>query len=234
MSAEWRAAERRPEPSLDSRVEKWRRWLKRIDNEILSMHAHQDMYREVGKIVSDHGSLPASHFFDYLAAWYGTTQAAAVRRQADIDPRVVSLARLLKEIAGDAGRLTREWFLAHYAALDERHGVQGWNERFGGDIGEHLDPKIVEDDLSSLRAAADRVSSYVDKHVAHADQKPLKDPITFEDLNDAIDGISEYFRKYTLLLTQSSWATLVPVPQYDWKAIFREPWIKPEGNSGAT
>jgi hypothetical protein len=34
------------------------------------------------------------------------------------------------------------------------------------------------------------------------------------------------FQKYTLLLTNSSYAFLVPAFQYDWLAIFREPWIK--------
>jgi hypothetical protein len=29
-------------------------------------------------------------------------------------------------------------------------------------------------------------------------------------------------------LTVSSWAELVPVVQFDWQAIFREPWIVAE------
>ena len=64
---------------------------------------------------------------------------------------------------------------------------------------------------------------------SHTDEKPLKTLPTFEDLNTAIDGIGELFNKYTLLLTQSTWGTLVPVVQFDWQAVFREPWIKPGG-----
>jgi hypothetical protein len=89
---------RMPDTPPDSRIEKWRRWLDpRIDTEILTMHAHRDVYLKVVEITQQHGSLPPSHFFDYLASWYGTTQTAAIRRQADTNPRVVSLARLMTE-----------------------------------------------------------------------------------------------------------------------------------------
>jgi hypothetical protein len=234
LSAEWEAEERREPPPRESRVEKWTRWLKRIENEIIAMHSHRDVFRNVGEIVDDHGSLPPSHFFSYLTDWYASTQATAVRRQADTHPQVESLGRLLKEIRDDPGRLTRDRFVDQYDTLNARRGREAWDEKFGGEVGTHVDPGIVAAGLDALVSAADRVKQHVDKHVAHADEDPLSEPLTFEELNAAIDGISDLFEKYSLLLTASSWATLVPVMQYDWKAVFRVPWIKPEGNAGAT
>jgi len=35
-----------------------RRLSERIQQEILAMHGHRDVYRTVGKIVSEHGALP--------------------------------------------------------------------------------------------------------------------------------------------------------------------------------
>jgi hypothetical protein len=41
---------------------------------------------------------------------------------------------------------------------------------------------------------------------------------------DVIGGI---FARYSSLFTAAGYVTLVPVIQHDWKAVFREPWIKP-------
>lgn len=193
------------------------------------MHAHRDVYLKVVEITKEHGSLPPSHFLDYLGHWYGTTQAAAVRRQADTDPRVVSLARLMTEIRDDPTRITRDWFMAHYNDFDQRRGLETWHMRFGGEVGEHVDPANIVLDLETLADTARRVSEFVDRHVAHTDLKPLKISLTFDEVDAAIDGISEMFQKYMLLLTNSQYAFLVPAFQYDWLAIFREPWIKQEG-----
>jgi hypothetical protein len=190
------------------------------------MNAHREIYRTVRKIVSDHGALPASHFFDFLADTYGATQAIAVRRQAEVDPRVISLGSLLSEIAGDPERLSRERFLSEYDSIDRRRGEREWNEKFAGTVGEHIDPKIVQGDLAELATGTRTTKDLVDKHLAHTDKKPLSNAPTFEELHAAIDAINTQFEKYVLLLTVSSYATLVPVPQYDWLAIFREPWIK--------
>jgi hypothetical protein len=71
------------------------------------MHWHRAVYREVGEIVRANDNLPPSGFFTFLASTYASSQAVAVRRQSETSSRVVSLGRLLTEIAEDAGRLTR-------------------------------------------------------------------------------------------------------------------------------
>jgi hypothetical protein len=100
---------------------------------------------------------------------------------------------------------------------------------FSGDAGEHVDPNLVAADLDSLDEKAKQVVEYVDRHVAHADARPITNVPTFAELNGAIDAIGDLFKRYVLLVTVESYATLVPVPQYDWEAVFREPWILPGG-----
>jgi len=39
----------------------------------------------------------------------------------------------------------------------------------------------------------------------------------------AIDVVGEMFKRYALLLTASTWDSLEPVVQVDWKATFRQP-----------
>jgi hypothetical protein len=216
-----------PAPTkADSKIEKWQRWLDRIEPEVLGMNGHRAVYREVARIVNEHGALPPSHFFDYLRDWYATTQATAVRRQAEISRRVISIASLLSEIGREPERLSNERFVAHYDRLARDHAHEVFAGRFAGDVGSHVDPAIIAADLDGLQNTAESVRAYVDRHIAHTDRDPLDELPTFEDLNGAIDEIGGLFSKYTLLLTASSWAMLEPVPQYDWLAIFREPWIK--------
>src|SRR5262249_26851464 len=140
-------------------------------------------------------ALPASVFIDMLSATYAITQAAAVRRQADTDRRVVSLARVLTEIGGDAGRLTHDRFVGSWPAEDQARGSEVFNERFAGSVGLHLDPNVVAADIDQLNQAVDAIVTYVDKHVAHVDRKPAKVLPTFDQLDTAIDMIGNLYNK---------------------------------------
>src|SRR5438093_696490 len=94
----------------DSRVQKWRRWLGQngpVRNQVLVMHLHRYLWRQFGRMVREHGSLPDSYWWEFMRGNYNVTQAVAIRRQADTGPRVISLGRLLVEIKSDAARITR-------------------------------------------------------------------------------------------------------------------------------
>jgi hypothetical protein len=77
--------------------------------------------------------------------------------------------------------------------------------------------------LDDLRKRTRDVERYGTKRVAHFDEKDPKNIQTFQELDDALGLIHELRVKYLLLL----WAVthLEPVWTYDWKAIFREPWV---------
>jgi hypothetical protein len=211
----------------DSKVEKWTRWIEgEIKGEVLTMHHHQAVYRRVAEIVNAREpKLPGSLFFDYFRDTYATSQSAAVRRQAEPSPRVVSLRRLLDEIAAEPERLSRQRFVGAWPPEDQRRGNETFLERFAGDVGDHLDPKPVVADIERLVSESKIVTDHVDQYIAHTDEKPVAQLATFEELNAAIRVVGELFRKYALLLTGDSYATLVPVPQHNWEAIFEMPWI---------
>jgi 5-methylcytosine-specific restriction endonuclease McrA len=60
-----------------------------------------------------------------------------------------------------------------------------------------------------------------------ADARPMQILPTYAELNSAIDTIGDLFKRYYTLVTVESYLELVPTPQYDWEAVFREPWILP-------
>jgi hypothetical protein len=169
--------------------------------------------------------LPGSLFFDFLRDTYATNQAAAIRRQAERSSRVVSLGRLLREIEAGHERLTRQRFVGAWPREDQPRGHETFTKHFAGTIGDHLDSEIVAADISRLETDAKKVVDHVDQYVAHTEEKPVAELATFEELNAAIVVIGELFRRYALLLTGDSYATLVPVPQDNWEAIFKFPWI---------
>jgi hypothetical protein len=215
----------------DPKIEKWLRWLEdEIKPEALTMNLQRHVFREVGEIINKHGSLPASYWFDFSSDTYATTQAVAIRRQAEVSTRVISLGRLINEIASDAALVTRKFWVGLWGtsvAVRLGEADRGFTKQFAPGGGNQLDPGIPAADLAQLTRVAGAVKTYVDQHVAHNDAKPRGGLPTFKDLDASIDLIGQLFTKYTNLLTASTWVMLdEPAIQHDWKAIFRERWIK--------
>jgi hypothetical protein len=219
---------------IDHRVAKWKRWCEEmIDSNVLTMYLHRYAWQEVGKILEDNEpQLPESDWWEFMRDTYGTTQAVAVRRQADRHRDAASLGKLIEEIRDDADRLTRDFWLGLWTFDDDRLGIKrataekAWHEHYGGSVGTHLDPAIPTADLDALATGAGKVKRYVDKHVAHADAVSPEVTLTFGDVHDAIDVIGTLFRKYYNLFTGGSYVELEPAMQDDWKAVFRVPWMR--------
>lgn len=155
------------------------------------------------------------------------TQSTAIRRQAEVDTRVVSLGMLLTEIAADSTRLSRRRFVSMFSRDREQIGDAVFSRDFAGNVGEHIDPALVRADIDLLKTRAQPVVDYVSRHVAHVDRQPVRALPTFAELSSAIDAIGDVFRKYVLLLTASAYMDLVPTPQTPWETVFDVPWRQP-------
>jgi hypothetical protein len=218
----------------DQRIEKWTRWIDgTIKSNVLTMHLHRDTWRETSKILEDNGTLPDSYWWEFMRDTYGHTQAVAVRRQADTHRDAASLGKLIEEVRDDAARITREFWLGLWdpdGAIDALFAERGWADEYGGSVGLHLDPAIPAADFDALTTAAAEVKEWVDKHVAHADASavPASVTLTLEDVHRAVDVIGELFQRYYTLFTAASMIELVPVIQHDWRAVFRQPWMRPQ------
>lgn len=215
----------------DSRIEKWTRWCETtIKDNVLTMYLHRDTWREVSKIIKDNGQLPDSYWWQFMWDTYAVTQAVAVRREADIHKDVASLGKLIQEIRDDPSRITRDFWIGLWDTDDElmlMRAQQGWTKQYAGSTGTHLDPAIPSADADALTAAASKVKAYVDQHVAHADASAASAgvTVTLTEVHDAIDVVGHLFKRYYNLLTASSYGSLVPLIQHNWKAVFREPWL---------
>lgn len=231
--------------------ERWRAWIDgKIRLNILEMHLQRDSYATVSRILSANTSLPNSYWWEFMVDTYITTEAMAVRRQADNDKRVASLARIMLEAKTQPHLITREHWIGQWRDdPDDRLWIQHealreWSAQYAGTTGHYLDPAIPAADYEQLRSATSKVNRFVSEHIAHSQagihQPDRQQPadvdaaspgtmLTAHEVHEVIDVIGELFKKYYNLLTASSYAFLVPVIQHDWLAAFRVPWI-PEGD----
>jgi hypothetical protein len=50
--------------------------------------------------------------------------------------------------------------------------------------------------------------------------------LSVSELHEAIDVIGKLFSRYSTLFTAVGWSRLEREFRHDWKAVFREPWIR--------
>ena len=89
-----------------------------------------------------------------------------------------------------------------------------------------LDGNTVQQEIDSLQKASKTIHHYADRTVAHYDTRGLSEPVPkFADLEECLKVLEKLVLRYLLLLKGASQSTLLPAFTYDWKAVFRTPWI---------
>ena len=150
---------------------------------------------------------------NWLIRSYVDKQCSAIRRLNDGVGDPASIRRCLRELIKRPRLLTRiryEQLAAVSAAANgiedvvlHARGFSGYNE-FADTTSDHLDSARVWTDLDTLEAATASVKTYTDKRVAHldfmADLSAI--PLTFGDLDNAIDAVGGLTRKYYQLRHQ--------------------------------
>ncbi len=210
----------------DGLYEKWKAWIERVYDETVTLFAYRSFYRGVAEMTQANDEIPPSSFLDALGAWYATTQAMGVRRQTDVGGDAVSLATLLTNMADHPQVMTRGRFLSLWG--DEEHWQQRGNEQYDryADGADTIAADRYGADLDRFQERARPIKDYVDRLVAHNDQRQLTRLPTYEELNAAIDLLEEMLNKYMVLLKGTSVPSADPVHQQDWKAAFRVAWLR--------
>ena len=217
----------------DELIKKWDEWIGRIYTDIQKLLIMRHIFVEVQKIIKANPRIhQESSFYSWMSDVYVAAATMGVRRQVDNDSQSISLVRLLEEIKKNPEVLTRKWFVALYTDPGIRALIADRDfDRFAGTIGTHVDPSFVEADIVALKSKAKNLERYATKLVAHLDKKGPTTIPTFHDLEECVDFMEELLKKYLLLLRADCYTQILPTWQYDWQAIFREPWIPPEPDS---
>jgi hypothetical protein len=215
-----------PPAKADSKREKWLRWLEIIDKDVTTLVVNRMAWRGITRATRDRTPpLPPSFLFEYFGHTYAFTQGAGIRRQAEIAPDVATLALLLAEIANDPERISREFWVSRYPWGQQWRGDNEFTDLFDQKELGHLDGSIATSDLGQIRRTSAQITEWVNHHVAHLSVRPAPVIPTFDELDAAVDVVARILMRWDLCLTGRDTISLEPVPQYDWLAPLRLPWI---------
>ena len=211
---------------MDSRFDKWNKWLDSIYREITNLSRYRNIFWEVQGIIENNPRIQMqSSFYEFLGVSYVAFVLMGIRRQVKVHKDSISFARLLKEICETPEVLSRSRFVSLYkGSIVERHADKDF-DRFSGKVGSHVDPSIVKKDLESLKEKAKELETYADRRIAHLNNRKPKTIPKFKDVDDCIDFLEKLTKKYWLLFRAEAVLDILPTYQYDWKSIFKEPWL---------
>jgi hypothetical protein len=208
---------------------KWRRWLAELKEQTVQLLTSREVYIEVRNIVAANPSIRTDNRLIGWMTWnYVQSMLISVRRLVDARTDIISLERLLGDMEKHCDLLTRESHIQLYSDSDEDMEWQANStfESLAGKGSTTYPKENIQRDRSRLVELWKRLKPLANKRIAHLDERGYECTMPkYDDLDRVIDEIERQIRRYCLLLEATDYATLQPVPQYDWKAIFRVPWL---------
>jgi hypothetical protein len=216
----------------DDRYTRWRDWLARIDTDLTQIALARWTFKSISAMTRT-ARLPPSFAFELLSDWYVRAQATGVRRQTEIRDDVASLATLLDQMAEHPEVLARDRYVSFAPENDEhlRRLAHQQFDRIAGERSHEIPADRPRAAIDRLQAAASPVKRYVNRIVAHQDRRDTAVP-TADELDSALDVMEAEFTEWGGWLTGAHRIVMVPVPQYDWLAPFRVPWLRPDNEDG--
>lgn len=213
---------------MDSKLKKWLRWLEVIKGELHDLVVAKYTFHEVQTLIKNNPLLhKPSSFYDYLAQTYVSHVVIGLRRQIKSDTQSISMARLFEEMIATPQSLSRKYYVSLYKGSAVEDLADSDFDKFSAPGSPHIDPALVAVDLARLRDASARCEDFADKRVAHRDTREPKQLPTFKEVDGCIELLDQLYVRYCLLFHASDMDSLLPTWQYDWKAVFRVPWVPP-------
>lgn len=219
-------------------VERWRDWIeRRVRDNVLRLHQQRVVWDGMNEVIAQNPDIPRdSVLWEYLFDTYTISQAATIRRMAEIDGQSISLAKLLEQIAAGNESVTRAWWLSGWATNWEE--LDAGNRRFDALAGvgaAEFPAQRAVDDLDEMHQCAAKVKRFVDRYVAHIDRRGLNldDTPNLRELHEAIDLIRELYIRYHELLTRWTHAQAeLSLDISNWRDPLKLAWITSPGASG--
>ena len=222
--------------ATDSEVGELRDWLEKLFGQVHRMRIDQQIWENVQQIIEQNPKLHVpSHFYSWMQDMYVSGIAMSIRRQVDNDTRTMSFCRFLKRITGDPSVVSRRRYRALYKDGDgpvEQLKSFGLLEKTVNDTYDRVvganKPQPTADDIQKeiddLANVAGRFVDFANQVIAHDDQtKPANLP-TFGEVDAVIAYMETLVQRYAQLFEAAHRSMSVNF-QYDWRAIFRTPWI---------
>jgi len=217
-------------------IRRWKKLLEEVIKDVTNLVEIRYVFNEIVSICKNNEELKKGNiFWEIFRINYVSSVILNICRQIDTDSDSLSLINLLNKIIRNPRVITKKWFASQYQRNKTGEFKKMMFDKGKADFENHFGKRnfirksIVSSDISKIRRYTRIIKKFRNKRVAHIDKNlKLKFNINFNDLDKAINILEKITLKYNLLLNHSAYAdnTLLPTIQYDWKKIFKLPWIK--------
>jgi len=204
-------------------------WLEVVKSDVQDLLLDEYLFWQLQEVINTNPSFAKASglFTQWMASSFIQATAVGVRRQAKAGADSVSLKRFLHEVRDYPALVSRDRYMGLYDDSPEwlrEIGKQDF-DRLANEGSDHLPRALIEEQLAELDNAVVAIEHYVDRRIAHYDQRGLARPTpTFADLSDALKTLERLVLFYWVLLRGASMTTLLPTLQYDWMDIFTFAW----------
>lgn len=177
---------------------KWLAELEDIHNKVFFLQRNNQEFHKL-KDKFNNKELPYD-IFAFMRRNYITFMAMAIRRLVDRHKDVVSLIKIMDDLALNSDAVTRKWFLQLWP---DASGEKLFEQFFGDNL--VLNRETINEDMQELEFHTKKVADHADKWEAHWDKKRYTTgTVNFNDLDKAVRVLVEVYKRYYYLLKQST------------------------------
>lgn len=211
----------------DELYKKWDGWIDILGNQVIDLYTQRHIYKEVRKILEQNPNVQQpDDFFFWVSVWYSSSMAVAIRKLADKDADSISFRTLLEGIKNNPKVVSRARFKKLFVDANYREFLADADfDRYVGAGNENIDLSILQKEVDELKVKTSKLKHYVDKRVAHHDKKEFTDIPKYSDLDESIDFLGWLYKRYFLIFKCLDPGELLRHWGYDWKNVFRYPWL---------
>jgi len=213
---------------MESKRRRWRRWLKTIENEVITLHWNRTIHRRIREIVLAKPEINYPNaFHEWIHSNYIAATAIRLRRLTEKPFKKypnLSVQVLLLEIAACPHAIPNQNIRRFYRYAGGKPPSQLLKRNEAGEL--EVDPVGVKVAISRLEMRCERVGRFADKYIAHHDRKRSSPP-KLDDVDKAIEAVAELFNEVSVLLTGRWFGTFEPSDLTGWEDILRVAWVGP-------
>lgn len=211
-----------------SKLQKWRRWCLRIEEDILLPYKFNKLvaeeYFSIIKPHLDEGK-PAT-FHNWCSDNYGVSIALVLRKLTDGDKRVYSVRRLVGDIQANSKCIKKASYIKRYPVHFRKYAEDRWNSEVSNRHN-YLPASIPANHLAEIEAISQRINSITNKFIAHTNRaKNKRFTLKFDEIYDVIRRLISIAAFYSDLVGAQIPDDDANVSDFtEWKDIFREAWL---------
>jgi len=211
-------------------ITRWSQELDAVGLELLDLAHIDDVFWQLQAVFAANDGIPEREvIFDWVGRTYVATLAAGLRRLVDHRKRMISLHRLLSDMATHCTLLTRHRYVElHDGGL--RDVASEWFVDMAGGEHDHIPRARIQSLIAKLDDSFERVSRFASENVAHRAPR-VSVSVTFDEARNALVQAFLVYSWCSRVLKSQVPSNAVPEIQTDWLAALMVPWIQADGTA---